>query len=211
MPRGKGSELDRELADLAPEMRWRTWMARVEAVIFAAPAPVGRETLAVVVGRDCRLDDLVEDIREELRARPYELVAMAGGWQLRTRKNVADALQAVRGQGAPRPFSPGELEALACIAWRQPITRGQITQMVGREVSRDVIASLKARDLIVAGPKSPTAGAPNTWVTTKEFLIAFGLETLGDLPDPDDEAGILSFGGDRPWKITDGVCRSDDI
>eukprot|EP01034_Spumella_vulgaris_P016086 gene16086-biopygen14157 len=89
--------LDTELADLAPEMRWREWMGRVEAVIFAAPEPVGRTALARVVGRDCNLDLLIGDIRAELRGRPYELVAVAGGWQHRTRKSFAGAIRAASG------------------------------------------------------------------------------------------------------------------
>jgi len=72
--------LDRELADLPPELRWREWMLRVEAVIFAAAAPVGRETLARVVGKDCSIDLLIDDLREELGDRPYEIVFVAGGW-----------------------------------------------------------------------------------------------------------------------------------
>jgi segregation and condensation protein B len=78
--------LDTELADLPPELRWREWMGRVEAVIFASPEPVTREVLTRVVGRDCNIDLIIDDIRDELRGRPYELVAVAGGWQHRTRK-----------------------------------------------------------------------------------------------------------------------------
>ena len=54
-------------------MRWREWMGRVEAVIFASPAPATREVLARVVGKGCNLDLIIDDIREELRGRPYEL------------------------------------------------------------------------------------------------------------------------------------------
>ena len=81
--------LDTELADLPPELRWREWMGRVEAVIFASPEPVTREVLARVVGRACNIDLIIDDIRDELRGRPYELVAVAGGWQHRTRKVFA--------------------------------------------------------------------------------------------------------------------------
>jgi len=77
--------LDRELADLPPALRWREFMMRVEAVIFAASQPVKRETLAALIGSDCNLDQIIADIREELRSRPYELVEVAGGYQHRTR------------------------------------------------------------------------------------------------------------------------------
>ena len=73
MSRRKPEPLDRDLADLPPAARWREWMGRVEAVIFAAPNPVPRAVLAGLVGRDCNLDLLILDIRNELRARPYDL------------------------------------------------------------------------------------------------------------------------------------------
>lgn len=85
---------DRELEDLPPELRWREWMLRVEAVIFASAEPVTRETLARVVGRDCSVDLLIDDLQEELSSRPYELVSVAGGWQHRTRSRYAGAIQA---------------------------------------------------------------------------------------------------------------------
>lgn len=84
--RGQGGDgrpndhlFDRDLEHLPPEARWREWMNRVEATIFAASEPVGRETLARIVGKNCSIDLLIEDIREELRGRPYDLVPVAGG------------------------------------------------------------------------------------------------------------------------------------
>jgi hypothetical protein len=68
---------DGDLEDLPPELRWREWMGRVEALIFASTHPVPREHLAALVGPQCKLDLLIEDIRAELAARPYELVAGA--------------------------------------------------------------------------------------------------------------------------------------
>ncbi len=94
--------LDLELTELPAELRWREWMGRVEAVIFASPQPVGREALARVVGRECNLDLLLDDIRAELVGRPYELVAVAGGWQHRTKKGFADAIRTATGLGTCR-------------------------------------------------------------------------------------------------------------
>lgn len=68
--------VDRELDHLPPEVRWREWMNRVEATIFAASEPVTRETLALIVGKGCSIDLLIDDIRDELRGRPYDLVAV---------------------------------------------------------------------------------------------------------------------------------------
>ncbi|MDA9537284.1 transcriptional regulator [Bradyrhizobium sp. CCBAU 21362] len=189
-------ELDTELADLPPELRWREWMGRVEAVIFASPEPVPREVLAKVVGRDCNLDLLIDAIRDELRGRPYDLVSVAGGLQHRTRTGFADAIRAATGLGAaaPKPLSQSEALVLMCIAYFQPITRGELGRVFGKEISRDVIGHLRALGFIAAGPRSPTPGAPYTNVTTKTFLSHFGFESLRDLPDIDllEDAGLLS-------------------
>ena len=80
--------LDTELEHLPAELRWREWMGRVEAVIFAASTPVSREVLTKAVGKSCNIDLLIDDIREELRGRPYELVEVAGGWQHRLKRHM---------------------------------------------------------------------------------------------------------------------------
>ncbi|WP_312524727.1 SMC-Scp complex subunit ScpB [Paracoccus sp. (in: a-proteobacteria)] len=191
----KSSEpLDAELADLPQALRWREWMARVEAVLFASSEPVGREVLARVVGRDCALDLLIEDISAELAGRPYEIAHIAGGWQFRTKPQHAAAIRAARKEGEEgRDFTPNEALVLTIIAYMQPVTRGAISRLTGREVSRDLIARLHRQALIARGPRSPEPGAPYTYVTTPGFLIQFGLETLRDLPDIEalQDAGLL--------------------
>lgn len=186
---------DRELDHLPPEARWREWMHRVEATIFAANEPVGREALARVVGKSCSVDLLIDDIREELRGRPYDLVSVAGGWKHLTRPVYADAIRAAVGSNEkPSDLSQPEVLVLMCIAYFQPITRGELSSFFGKEVSRDLIGHLRGANLIASGPRSPTPGAPYTYVTTKEFLLEFGLDTLRDLPDFEalEDAGLLS-------------------
>lgn len=184
---------------MPPEMRWREWMLRVEAVIFAAAEPVGRDTLARVVGKDCSIDLLIDDLREELRSRPYEIAVVAGGWQLRSRPAYAPAIRASQAPtwgGAPA-LSEFEAMVLTAIAYFQPITRSELSKIFGREISRDTIASLRNANFLASGPRSPTPGAPYTYVTTKHFLLAFDLQTLRDLPDIEalEDAGLLSRKG----------------
>lgn len=187
---------DRELEDLPPELRWREWMLRVEAVIFASAEPVTRETLARVVGKDVSLDLLIDDLKNDLLGRPYELVTVAGGWQHRTRAIFGPVIQAsqapVRSPAAS--LSKTEAAVLTAIAYLQPVTRGELTSLFGKEISRDTIASLRGAGFLGTGPRSPTAGAPYTYVTTKTFLSAFNLNTLRDLPDIErlEDAGLLS-------------------
>jgi chromosome segregation and condensation protein ScpB len=206
--RGRADEdalFDRELDHLPPEVRWREWMHRVEATIFAADKPLGRETLAKIVGKSCSIDLLIDDIREELRGRPYDLVSVASGWKHLTRPAYADAIRAAVGGGETKTnLTQSEVLALMCIAYFQPITRGELSSFFGKEVSRDLIGHLRGAKLIASGPRSPTPGAPYTYVTTKDFLLEFGLDTLRDLPDFEalEDAGLLSkeklLSGDIP-------------
>ncbi|WP_137114041.1 SMC-Scp complex subunit ScpB [Mesorhizobium sp. GR13] len=197
--------LDRELDHLPPEARWREWMNRVEATIFAASEPVTRDVLARVVGKSCSIDLLIDDIREELRGRPYDLVSVAGGFRHLTRPAYADTIRAAVGENERTgDLTQSEVLVLMCIAYFQPITRAELSSFFGKEVSRDLIGRLRGAGLIASGPRSPTLGAPYTYVTTKEFLLEFGLETLRDLPDVEalEDAGLLSkeklLAGDIP-------------
>ncbi len=208
---------DAELADLPPELRWRTWMGRVEAVIFASADPVAREVLARIVGRDCNLDLIVADISDELRGRPYELASVAGGWRLQTRKGFADAIRAASGaDGEEKALSQAEALVLAAIAYYQPIARAELSEFFGKEVSRDLIGRLRALGVIAAGPRSPRPGAPYAFVTTKTFLAQFGFESLRDLPDIEalEDAGLLGkdklLAGDFPSGFAAGDDADED-
>lgn len=195
MGKAKSASFDRELADLSPAARWRQWMGRAEAVIFASPRPVSREDLAKVVGDACNLDLLIEDIRAELADRPYDLVAVAGGWQHRTRPAFAGAIRAGElVEGARPSLTPLEATVLLAIGYFQPVTRGELSKMFGREISRDLIAGLRGDGFVGAGPRSPQPGAPYAYVTTPAFLEHFGFETLRDLPDLEalEDAGLLA-------------------
>ncbi|MGV0820460.1 SMC-Scp complex subunit ScpB [Martelella sp. AMO21009] len=187
---------DRELEALPPDLRWREWMLRVEAVIFASAEPVTRETLARVVGKDCSIDLLIDDLQQEFTGRPYEIVPVAGGWQHRTHSRYADAIQASNAptRGAATMLSEFESMVLMAVGYFQPITRAELSKIFGKEVSRDTIGALRNAVLIGSGPRSPTPGAPYTYVTTKHFLSVFGMETLRDLPDIEalEDAGLLS-------------------
>ena len=87
-------DLDRALTDLPPELRWREWMRRIEAVLFASASPVPRDDLARVVGQGVSVDLLVEDLAADLEGRAFEIAQVAGGWMFRTRTAYAPAIRA---------------------------------------------------------------------------------------------------------------------
>ena len=177
---------DRELDDLPPDLRWRQWMGRIEAVLFASASPVSRDDLVKVVGASASLDLLIDDIREELKPRPYDLVQVATGWMFRTKVQFSDAIKAVADLGERSlGFNETEMAVLCAVAYHQPITRDGLKDIFGKDVSRDTLARLRYMDLITNGPKSPRPGAPHTFVTTPEFLATFDLQSLRDLPELD--------------------------
>ena len=196
--RKSDDELDRELEDLPAPARWREWMGRVEAVIFAAAEPVSRESLARVVGKACNLELIIDDIRDELRGRPYEIVSVAGGWMFRTKLGFGEAIRTALGGPQRTELTKSNALVLMGIGYFQPITRGELSQFFGREVSRDAIASLRGEGFIAAGPRSPTPGAPYAYVTTPAFLSRFGFESLRDLPDIEtlEDAGLIGRPGE---------------
>ena len=192
------SDLDLELDDLPAPARWREWMGRVEAAIFASAKPTSRENLARVVGKACNLDLIIDDIRGELRDRPYEIVNVAGGWSFRTKLGFGGAIRTALGGPQKTELSRWNALILMGIGYFQPITRGELSQFLGREVSRDAIAALRADGLIAAGPRSPTPGAPYAYVTTPGFLAHFGFDSLRDLPDIEklEDAGLVGRSGE---------------
>ena len=186
-------ELDRELEDLPPELRWREWMRRVEAVLFASASPVPIGDLAKVVGQEASVEMLIEDLGVELTDRPYEIARVSDAWTLRTRPAYAPAIRTAADLGDQElDLREFDVAVLAAIAYHQPITRDGLKDIFGKEISRDLIGRLHARGLIGTGPRAPRRGAPYTFVTTEQFLVAFGLESLRDLPDREqlEDAGV---------------------
>lgn len=191
-----GEDFNRELEDLPPELRWREWMRRIEAVLFASATPVARRDLAKIVGAEASVELLIDDLSADLTERPYEVMAVAGGWMLRTRPAFASVIRVAgdvdRQDLDLRAF---DVAVLAAVAYHQPITRDGLKEIFGKEISRDLIGRLHAKDLITTGPRSPRRGAPYTFVTTENFLTAFDLKTLRDLPNKEqlEDAGMAKI------------------
>ena len=132
MAKTRAPEFERELADLPPELRWREWMKRIEAVLFARGAPVPREDLARVVWQGASLDLLVEDLSVNLEARPYEIAKSGDGWFLRTRATYGPVICAaadIRDQSLN--LGEHDVFVLAAIAYQQPISRDGLWEISG--------------------------------------------------------------------------------
>ncbi|WP_164662145.1 SMC-Scp complex subunit ScpB [Tropicibacter sp. Alg240-R139] len=194
MPRdGPDIAFDRELEGLPSELRWREWMRRIEAVLFASASPVPRGDLARVVGQGVSVDLLIEDLIVDLEGRSFEVAKAPGGWMLRTRVTYAPVIRVAADVGGQvLDLKEFDVAVLAAIAYHQPVARDGLRDIFGKEINRDLIGRLHARGLIATGPRSPRRGAPYTFVTTEQFLVAFNLESLRDLPDREqlEDAGL---------------------
>lgn len=181
---GSRQDIDRELAELPPELRWSEWMRRIEAVLFASGRAVAREDLARVVGQGVSIDLVIADLSVALAERPYEIVRSGNGWVLRTRKSYAEVIRAAADTG-DQSLDLGEhdIAVLAAIALHQPVTRDGLKDIFGKEIGRARLGRLAELGLIATGPRAPRPGAPYSYVTTDRFLEAFDLGSLADLPD----------------------------
>jgi len=195
--------LDLELDDLPDELRWREWMNRTEAVLFASASPVDRDALSRVVGQGANIDLLIEDIQNDLKGKPCEVVALASGWMFRTRAPYAAAIRTAADVGEQsHDFSEEEMAVLCAVAYHQPIDRAGLKDIFGKEINRDLLGRLRYKKLIGNGPKSPRPGAPHTFVTMETFLVTFDLQSLRDLPDM-EVASDLQHGGVSPSQTQD--------
>ncbi len=144
--------------------------------------------------QDLRARPALDDLKEDLRGRPVDLVRAGESYTLHTRPAFGPAIRVALDIPADaKQLTKLEAGVLMAIAMFQPTTRGELTEMFGREISRDLIGALREERLIAAGPRSPKLGAPYAYVTTEKFLLEFGFESLRDLPDLEalKDAGLV--------------------
>jgi segregation and condensation protein B len=135
---------------------------------------------------------LLEEIREDWKERGVELVVTASGWRFQTRGAFQTYLERIHPEKPPR-YSRAVLETLAIIAYRQPVTRGDIEDMRGVTVSAEVIKRLEERGWIDVIGHKEVPGRPALFATTKTFLDDLGLRSLQELPPLEEIAKTLDL------------------
>jgi segregation and condensation protein B len=173
----------------------------VEAVLFASQAPLSAAELARA---DDELDEeRVERAIAELRAeyqkeqRAFDVVEVAGGYQLLTRPEFAPILARIDTVPQSGKLSAPALETLAIIAYRQPVGRAEIEEIRGVGVG-GVLKTLQERELVDVVGRGEGLGRPLLYGTTRRFLEHFGFRSLDDLPRPDELPVVLS---QRPTEV----------
>jgi segregation and condensation protein B len=163
----------------------------IETLIFAASKPVSAKDIAEVLGvEEGVVRGLIQDITEEYEStRALRIRYVAGGYEMCTRIEYEQYLEALNLPPRPSPLSNAALETVAIIAYKQPVTRVEIEDIRGVRVDR-VISTLLERDLIEEAGRKECVGRPILYRTTDEFLRYFGLKNLHELPEVYDFNGV---------------------
>jgi segregation and condensation protein B len=167
-----------------------------EALIFASAAPVTPQALKALLPEEEAMADVVLALKERYAGRGVELVEVAGGLQFRTAPDLAPRLTRVI--EVPRRLPRVAMETLAIIAYRQPVTRGEIEEVRGTALSQNTLDALLEAELITPRGRKDSPGRPTLWGTTPAFLTKFGLKSLSDLPRREDLVNDAAILGGSP-------------
>jgi segregation and condensation protein B len=211
--------------------------AKVEAIIYAAETPITLDQIIYLVKDSEGADDA--ELRSQVRATIEELTAeyvsenhgievrqIAGGYRMSTKPEQHDLVRAfAKGLKPPIRLSFPALETLAIIAYKQPVTVPEISEIRGVD-SSGVIATLLDRKLITTSGRKDVIGRPILYRTTKEFLMRFGLKDVNELPSMEEFEKLIaeSFQGDllaaeastdrlataQPSPATEGIGDEDE-
>jgi segregation and condensation protein B len=151
-----------------------------EALLFASDRPVAPNRLQQVLPEGQVAEAVLAELARLLDGRGVVLSEVAGGYALRTAPELAPALTRV--VEVPRRLPRAAMEALAVIAWHQPVTRAEIEEIRGASLSQASLESLLEHGLVAPRGHREVPGRPTLWGTTPRFLEQFGLKSLRDLP-----------------------------
>ena len=167
----------------------------LEAALLAATEPVPLAELKRLFDEDLgeeTLGRLLDELREDWSQRAVELVNLASGWRFQTRPEFLPFVERLRTERPPR-YSRAVMETLAIIAYRQPVTRGDIENLRGVGVSASVIQALEGRGWIDVVGHRDTPGRPALYATTRTFLDDLGLRSLEELPPLEEIAKTVTL------------------
>ncbi len=167
----------------------------LEAALLAAQEPLQVQEMKRLFDQELGVDilrKLLEELRQEWQGRSVELVNLASGWRFQTRAEFQPYLERLLPEKPPR-YSRAVMETLAIIAYRQPVTRGDIEDIRGVTVSTQIIQALETRGWIDTVGHRETPGRPALYATTRQFLDDLGLRSLQELPPLEEIAKTLEL------------------
>ena len=185
----------------------------LEAALLAAPEPLSLNELKRLFDNEIAPDtlkNLLEELRADWSARAVELVSLASGWRFQTRAEFQPYFERLSPEKPPR-YSRAVMETLAIIAYRQPVTRGDIEDIRGVVVSSQIIQTLENRGWIDTVGHRETPGRPALYATTRRFLDDLGLRSLQELPPLEEVAKTLQLEPAPVQQVSEAELRSAQI
>jgi segregation and condensation protein B len=186
----------------------------LEALLFAAEAPLDEKTLAARLPAGVDVRALLLQLQNEYETRGVNLVRVGGKWSLRTASDLAWLL--TRETVVTRKLSRAAIETLAIVAYHQPVTRAEIEEIRGVTTSKGTLDVLLETGWIRLRGRRKAPGRPVTYGTTEAFMSHFGLDALADLPGVDELKGAglidksLPAGFSVPVPSDDPALRDDE-
>ena len=167
----------------------------LEAALLSAPEPLSLNDMKRLfddqVGPDV-LKRLLEELRADWQGKAVELAHLASGWRFQTKADFQPFIEKLDPDASPR-YSRAVLETLAIIAYRQPVTRGDIESIRGVAVGAQIIQALEGRGWVDVVGHRETPGRPELLATTKRFLDDLGLKSLEELPPLEEIARTVEL------------------
>lgn len=161
----------------------------VEAALISSPQPLTVKDLQQVLGEGfdaIAIDALLRELQRASEGRGVELVRVASGWRFQTRPELRPYLDRLHPEKPPR-YTRATLETLAIIAYRQPVTRGDMEDIRGVTINSLLLKQLEDRGWVEVIGHRDTVGRPALFATTRQFLDDLGLTSLDQLPELGDK------------------------
>jgi len=181
----------------------------LETALICSPHPLGMRDLRSLFDEVLTADSirvLLADLQLQWQQRGVELVSMSSGWRMQSRPEMRPYLDRLYPEKPPR-YARATLETLAIIAYKQPVTRGDIETIRGVTVNSLTIKQLEDRGWIEVIGYRDTAGRPALFATTRQFLDDFGLQSLDQLPLPTADGPMI---GSMPEGLNHALATSTD-
>ena len=167
----------------------------LETALLCAAQPLSvrelRQLFNDELGADT-LKTLLQDVQDDWTQRGIELVQVASGWRMQSRPEMRDFLDRLHPEKPPK-YSRAAMETLAIIAYRQPVTRGDMEDIRGVTINSLVLKQLEDRGWVEVIGHRETVGRPMLYATTKQFLDDLGVASLDQLPPLESPGGVSEF------------------
>jgi segregation and condensation protein B len=187
----------------------------IEAVLLSASRPIDVQEIERVFPEDEKptreeIRQALQDIEEQCKDRGVELKKVSSGYRLQVRQSLSSYV-AKLWEERPQRFSKATLETLALIAYRQPITRGEIEEIRGVTIGTQLMRGLMERGWVKIVGQRDVPGRPSLYSTTKEFLDYFGLQHLRELPDLPDLPDLQSLDMELPLEADNSQTDKEEM